>query len=88
MSGRRPRKVDCAGGLTAGDVKVVVALFFGHVDGEERAVGDPGGGSSQIAFGGLTWGWRVDRDLEGGAKVFPDESPALWSQRWRCLWVS
>jgi hypothetical protein len=88
MSGRRPRKVDCAGGLTAGDVAVVVALLFGHVDGEVRAVGVPGGGSSQIAFGGLTWGWRAGRDLEGGAKVFPGESPALWRQRWRCLWVS
>jgi hypothetical protein len=38
--------VDCAGGLTAGDVAVVVALLFGHVDGEERAVGIHGVGDT------------------------------------------
>jgi hypothetical protein len=88
MPGRRPWKVDCMGGSAASDVAAVVVSLFGHVDGEEWAVGDPGGGSSQIAFGGLTWRWRAGRDLEGGAKVFPGESPALCRQRWRCLRVS
>jgi hypothetical protein len=46
MSGQRLRKVDCAGGLTASDVVVVVALLFGHVDGEERAVGILGVGDA------------------------------------------
>jgi hypothetical protein len=35
---------------TASDVAVVMVSLFGHVDGEEWAVGDPGGGSSQIVF--------------------------------------
>jgi hypothetical protein len=48
MSGRRLRKVDYAGGLTAGDVAVVVALLFGHVDGEERAVGILGVGDASV----------------------------------------
>jgi hypothetical protein len=80
--------VDCTGDSTASDVAAVVVSLFGYMDGEEWAVGDPGGGSSQIASGGLTWGWQAGRDLEGGAKVFPGESPVLWRQRWRCLRVS
>jgi hypothetical protein len=45
---------------TASDVAVVVVSFFGHVDGMERTVGDPGvGGASALAtprsrFEGLT----------------------------------
>jgi hypothetical protein len=88
MPGRQLWKVDCTSDSTASDVAAVVVSLFGHVDGEEWTVGDPGGGSSQIAFGGLTWGWRAGRDPEGGAKVFPGESPALWRQWWRCLRVS
>jgi hypothetical protein len=34
--------VDCTGVLVASDVAVVVVLFFGHLDGDERAAGDPG----------------------------------------------
>jgi hypothetical protein len=38
--------VECAGGLTVGDVAVVMALLFGHVDGEERAAGILGVGNA------------------------------------------
>jgi hypothetical protein len=44
MPGRQPRKVDCAGGSSASDVAAVVVLIFGHVDGEERTLGDSGVG--------------------------------------------
>ncbi|KAK1632460.1 hypothetical protein QYE76_006775 [Lolium multiflorum] len=37
--------VDRAGVSTASDVATVVALFFGHLDGEEQAAGDLGGDS-------------------------------------------
>jgi hypothetical protein len=50
MPRRRPRKVDCTGDSTASDVAVVMALFFGRVDDEERAAGDPGiGGASAFS---------------------------------------
>jgi hypothetical protein len=60
MPGWRPRKVDCVDGSAASDVAVVVVFLFGHVDGVERTVGDPGvGDASTLAaprsrFGGLT----------------------------------
>jgi hypothetical protein len=60
MPGWRPPKVDCADGSAASDVAVVVVFLFGHVDGVERTVGDPGvGDASALAaprsqFGGLT----------------------------------
>jgi hypothetical protein len=60
MPGRRLRKVDCTDGSTASDVAAVVVFLFGHVDGVERTVGDPGvGGASALAaprswFGDLT----------------------------------
>jgi len=51
---RRLWKVDCTGDSPASDVAVVVALFFGHVDGEEQAAGvsgvDGGSDSSQIVW--------------------------------------
>jgi hypothetical protein len=62
MPGRRPWKVDCADGSTASNVAVVVVSLFGHLDGVERTVGDPGvGGASALAaprsrFGDLTRG--------------------------------
>jgi hypothetical protein len=34
MPGRRPRKVDCTGGSTAGDVTVVMAVSWSHEGGE------------------------------------------------------
>jgi hypothetical protein len=52
--------VDCVVDSTASDMAVVVVSLFGHVDGVERTVGDPGvGGASALAaprsrFGGLT----------------------------------
>jgi hypothetical protein len=64
MTGRRSWKVDCVYGSTASDVAVVVSLF-GHVDGVERTVGEPGvGGASALAdprswFGDLTRGQRA-----------------------------
>jgi hypothetical protein len=65
MPGRRPWKVDCANDSMASDAAVVVVSLLGHVDGEERTVGDVGvGGASALAapkssFGGLTRGHRV-----------------------------
>jgi hypothetical protein len=35
MLGRWPRKVDCMGGSTAGDVAVVMAVSWSHEGGEE-----------------------------------------------------
>jgi hypothetical protein len=35
--------VDRAGVSTASNMATVVALFFGHLDGEEQAAGYPGG---------------------------------------------
>jgi hypothetical protein len=46
MSGRRPRKVDCADGSAASDVAVVMVSLFGHVDGEERMAGELGVGGN------------------------------------------
>jgi hypothetical protein len=34
MPGRRPREVDRTGASLAGDIAVVMVLFFGHVGGE------------------------------------------------------
>jgi hypothetical protein len=48
---------------TASDVVVVMVSLFGHVDGEEWAVGDLGGGSSQIAFWRPNSGTAAVRDL-------------------------
>jgi hypothetical protein len=65
MPRRRPRKVDRAGVSTASDVAVVVALFFGHLDGEGQAAGYPGvDGASAISsprsrFGGWARGQRT-----------------------------
>jgi hypothetical protein len=65
MSKRRPRRVDCAGVSTASDVAAVVALFFGHLDGEGQAAGNPRvDGASAIASprsrsGGRAWGLRA-----------------------------
>jgi hypothetical protein len=65
MPGRRPWKVDCAVGSTAGNVAVVVVSLFGHEDGVERTAGDPGvGGTSAVAaprswFGNLPMGQRA-----------------------------
>jgi hypothetical protein len=60
MPGRRPWKVDYADDSTTSDVAVVVASLFGHVDGVERTVGDPGVGDAlalaapRSRFGNLT----------------------------------
>jgi hypothetical protein len=35
MPGWRPRKVDCTGGSTAGDIIVVMAVSWSHEGGEE-----------------------------------------------------
>ncbi len=63
MPGRRPWKVDCAGGFPASDVAVVMVSLLGHEDGEEVAAGDPGvggDGGAQIAS------WRLHLVLAGG----------------------
>jgi hypothetical protein len=73
---------------TTNDVAVVMVSLFGHVDGEERTVGDPGGGSSQIVFRRPNSGTTSIHDLRGSAKVFLGESLAIRRQRWRCLRVS
>jgi hypothetical protein len=59
--------VDCTGGFTASDVAVVVVSLFGHVDGVERMMGDPGVSSasalaaSRSRCGGLTRGqWAAE----------------------------
>jgi hypothetical protein len=40
MLGRQPQKVDCAVDSTTSNVTVGMVFHFGHVDGEERVVGD------------------------------------------------
>jgi hypothetical protein len=61
--------VDCAGGSTASDVAAVVVSLFGHVDGVERTMGDPGVGSASVLaaprsrFGDLTRGQRAAKFL-------------------------
>jgi hypothetical protein len=67
---------------TASDVAVVMVSLFVHVDGEEWAVGDPGGGSSQIVFRRPNTETTVVRDLWSGAKVFSVESLALRRRWW------
>jgi hypothetical protein len=52
------------GNSTVSDVAVVMASLFGNVDGEERVVGDPGGGSSQIVFRRPNSGTAAVRDLK------------------------
>jgi hypothetical protein len=74
--------VDRTDDSTVNDVAVVMVSLFGHVDGKERAVGDPGGGSSQIMFPRPYSGTTGVRDPRGSAKVFSGESLALWCQRW------
>jgi hypothetical protein len=65
MPGWRPHRVDCADGSTASDAAVMVVSLFGHEDGVERTVGNPGvGGASASAatsswFGGLTRGQQA-----------------------------
>jgi hypothetical protein len=46
MLERRPRKVDCADGSAAGNIAVVMVSLFGHVDGEERMIGELGVGGN------------------------------------------
>jgi hypothetical protein len=56
MSGRQPRKVDCADGSTTSVVAVVMVSLFGHVDGDERIAGElivGGNGNFQILI------WRL-----------------------------
>jgi hypothetical protein len=57
MPGRWPWKVDCTDDSSASDVAAVVVPFFGHVDGEERALGD-------FAVGGVLTPATSDRVLE------------------------
>jgi hypothetical protein len=49
--GGNPRRWDCVGVSMTGDVAVVMALLFGHVDGVGRAAGDPtvDGSSTKVA---------------------------------------
>jgi len=60
--------VDCAGDSPASDAAVVVVPFFGHVDGEERTLGDFGvGGASASStlgscVGDLTLGQRAQAE--------------------------
>jgi hypothetical protein len=65
--GRRPRKVDCADDFTVSIAAMVVVSLFGHVDGVEWMVGDPGvGGASALTaprsrFRGQTQGqWMAE----------------------------
>jgi hypothetical protein len=43
-AGAVPWKVDCTDDSLTSDVAAVVVPFFGHVDGEERMLGDFGVG--------------------------------------------
>jgi hypothetical protein len=57
--------VDCADNSTASDMAAVVAFLFGHLDGMERMVGNPGVGDAlalaapTLRFSGLTRGQRT-----------------------------
>jgi hypothetical protein len=94
MPGWRPRKVDCTSDSSASVVAVVVVLIFGHVDDEERTLGDFGVGGvsspatpdrvSETYIGDSGRGQKTGSDL----KVFPGESSVLWHWRRRCLRVS
>jgi hypothetical protein len=91
MPGWRPRKVDCAGGSTASDVAAVMVSLFGHVDGVEWTMGDPGVGSASVLaaprslFGDLTRGQRAAK-FSGAVRGF--FRAKAQRQQQRCLWVS
>jgi hypothetical protein len=57
--------VDYANNSTANDMAAVVAFLFGHLDGMERMVGNPGVGDAlalaapRLCFRGLTQGQRM-----------------------------
>jgi hypothetical protein len=82
MPGRRRRKVDYADGSMASDVAAVVVFIFGHVNGMERTVGDPGvGGASALVapksrFGDLIWGQR------GGGRLSSQERRGVLPRRY------
>jgi hypothetical protein len=75
MPGRRPRKVDCAGGSTASDVSAVAVSLLDHLGGVEQTVGDPGvGGALALPaprswLGGLTRGQRA-AEFSGAVQGF------------------
>jgi hypothetical protein len=76
--------VDCTSDSSASVVAVVVVLIFGHMDDEERTLGDFGVGGvlapatpnhvSETYIGDSGRGHKTGSDL----KVFPGESSVLW----------
>jgi hypothetical protein len=80
MPGQRPWRMDRTDASTASDEAMVMVSLFEHVDGEERAVGDPGGGNSHIAFRRPIWGRRRS-EISGVVQRFLGESLALRHQQ-------
>jgi hypothetical protein len=84
MPGRRPRKVDCTSDSSVSVVAVVVVLIFGHVDDEERTLGDFSvGGVSALATPDRASGTYIGdsgrgRKTGSDFKVFSGESSVLW----------
>jgi hypothetical protein len=75
--------VDCTSDSSASVVAVVVVLILGHVDGEERTLGDfgVGGVSAPVApdrvLGAYIGDIRRGRKTGINLKVFPGESSVL-----------
>jgi hypothetical protein len=72
----------------------VVVRIFGHVDGEERTLGDFGVGAFRLRQPPDRVSEAYHGDSGCGRKtgsilmVFPSESSVLRHRRWRCLRVS
>jgi hypothetical protein len=94
MPGRRPRKVDRTSVSSVSVVAAAVVRIFGHVDGEERALGNfgVGGVSTPAAPDHVSEAYLEDsgcgRKAGSVLKVFPGESSVLRHRRRRCLRVS
>jgi hypothetical protein len=86
--------VDYAGISTVSDVAVVVALFFGNLDGEEQAARVLGvddalaKASPRSCSGGRARGTVGGPSNRACVRVFLGESSAFRRQWWRCQWVS
>jgi hypothetical protein len=82
-AGAAARKVGCADGSTASDATAMVVSLFGHVDGAEWTMEEPGvGGALALAaprsrFRDLTRDKRATQFSGSGARIFPGESSAL-----------
>jgi hypothetical protein len=51
-------------GYAASDVVVVVIFLFGHVDGVERTVGDPGVGGASALVARRSWFEGLTREQQ------------------------